>query len=75
MYIVRYECSNQGLCDRSTGTCQCLKEARADGLGNTRVNSYKASSSDGFGGKGHLGDCGHIEQNLGCQYVRNYLLA
>mmetsp|Transcript_33127 Transcript_33127/g.107605 ORF Transcript_33127/g.107605 Transcript_33127/m.107605 type:complete len:695 (-) Transcript_33127:500-2584(-) len=38
------ECSGRGLCDRLSGTCSCF-----DGY----------SSSDGMGGSGSQGDCGH----------------
>lgn len=49
-----YECSRQGLCDRKTGTCQCVQ-----GFSDGQL-TYKVSSGDGVGGAGSRGDCGHI---------------
>ena len=52
----RYECSNQGVCDRSIGICNCFQY---DGL--------VIKSSDGLGSIGLLGDCGYIQKNtLNC---------
>ena len=42
-------CSGQGLCEYSLGTCSCFP-----GFGN----------SNGMGGHGEIGDCGHIEEVL-----------
>ncbi|KAL9189485.1 hypothetical protein ACHAXT_009160 [Thalassiosira profunda] len=42
------ECSNRGLCDQGTGTCQCF---------DTNDDTY--AGSDGYGGPGDRGDCGH----------------
>ena len=39
------ECSNRGLCDYATGTCQC--------------HDFLFVGSDGYGGPGNRGDCGH----------------
>lgn len=51
-----YECSNQGLCDRSLGICQCLQ-----------YDGVVVKSSDGLGGIGRQGDCGYIEAtSLNC---------
>jgi hypothetical protein len=50
-----YECSNNGVCDRSTGKCVCR-----DLFVNGEFD-YRAESSDGFGNLGGKGDCGHID--------------
>jgi len=42
------ECSNRGLCDQDTGTCSCF---------DTNGDVY--AGSDGYGGVGDRGDCGH----------------
>lgn len=42
------ECSNRGLCDQVTGTCNCF---------DTNGDIY--AGSDGYGGVGNRGDCGH----------------
>ncbi len=42
------ECSNRGLCDQGTGTCRCF---------DTNGDAY--AGSDGYGGPGDRGDCGH----------------
>jgi hypothetical protein len=42
------ECSNRGLCDQGTGTCNCF---------DTNGDIY--AGSDGYGGVGNRGDCGH----------------
>jgi hypothetical protein len=43
-------CSNRGLCDHSSGTCTCF---------------HGFASSDGLGGPGNRGDCGHVPQFAG----------
>ena len=42
------ECSNRGICDHDTGSCDCF---------NTNGDEY--AGSDGYGGSGNRGDCGH----------------
>mmetsp|Transcript_26838 Transcript_26838/g.48664 ORF Transcript_26838/g.48664 Transcript_26838/m.48664 type:complete len:569 (+) Transcript_26838:363-2069(+) len=42
------ECSNRGICDQGTGTCQCFD-----------TNGDEYSGSDGYGNSGDRGDCGH----------------
>jgi hypothetical protein len=60
-----YECSNQGECDRTTGTCKCIQieDTKAE---ERHITLNKASSSDGFGNPGFLGDCGYLEHYNGC---------
>ncbi len=50
-----YECSNQGLCNRQNGVCQCVQDAYDNTL------YYRVSSSDGANGQGTRADCGYIE--------------
>ena len=50
------ECSNQGICDRASGTCICTQGfSSADGK-----IVYRALSSDGNGAVGTKGDCGYV---------------
>ncbi|KAL7546384.1 hypothetical protein ACHAWF_009721 [Thalassiosira exigua] len=42
------ECSNRGICDQGTGTCQCFD-----------MNGDAYAGSDGYGNAGDRGDCGH----------------
>lgn len=59
-----HECSNQGTCDRSTGTCKCH-----DLFASGEIQ-YRAISSDGNGNRGSRGDCGFVEvTNAVCQDV------
>jgi hypothetical protein len=60
---ILYECSNQGICDRTTGLCQCFYTSDDEG---TAV--YEAFSSNGKGGKGTRGDCGYIETSVSSCY-------
>lgn len=50
-----FECSNQGLCNRKTGQCECL-----NGYFNNQRN-YFATGSDGEGNPGSRGDCGYLD--------------
>jgi hypothetical protein len=45
-----YECSRNGICQRSTGTCVCAQSG----------DSYRMISSDGAGAVGENGDCGFV---------------
>ena len=49
-----YECSRQGTCDKTTGTCHCIQ-----GFNDGQL-MYQVSSGDGRGNAGSRGDCGHI---------------
>jgi len=61
-----YECSNQGVCDYSTGHCKCLDHSVAGTV------MYRTSSSDGNGGIGTRGDCGRLAQKVTtCSYELN----
>jgi len=63
------ECSSQGECDRTTGVCRCFhKEEDVQGVDAT---IHRTTASDGHGGPGFLGDCGHIVTNMGCAYASN----
>ena len=42
------ECSNRGICDQGTGTCNCFD-----------TNDDEYAGSDGYGNSGKRGDCGH----------------
>eukprot|EP01036_Dinobryon_divergens_P033000 gene33000-42696_t len=58
-----YECSNQGYCNRATGTCDCFM------LTKYRKVQYRAVSSDGKGNKGNRGDCGYILNQVPSCYI------
>ncbi len=58
-----YECSNQGFCNRQNGVCSCVQ----DYYDNTLF--YRASNSDGTGGKGIRPDCGYIDTYPSTCYV------
>lgn len=61
-------CSDRGTCDFSTGTCQCLQL-------HSPPFSYRYQSSDGYGGRGTRGDCGHIaESPRSCPVAYNVFL-
>jgi hypothetical protein len=51
------ECSDKGICDRSTGRCKCFKGF---------------TSSNGKGGGGARGDCGHLNLNQHIEGYPNY---
>lgn len=51
-----YPCSNQGVCDTSSGVCQCLQLMYSNG-----TFAYQAASSDGRGNVGTRGDCGYLQ--------------
>jgi len=60
-----FECSNQGVCDRSTGTCLCRSLENFE-TNNRHVTFAKAASSDpSTGDSGNIGNCGHMEHYLG----------
>jgi len=59
-----YECSNQGVCNRRTGICDCLTNINKDG-----EVQYQAVSSDGKGNPGNRGDCGYLLKPLSSCYV------
>jgi hypothetical protein len=48
-------CSNHGICDRATGSCQCSQQL----IEGTTQYLFRWSSSDGYGNKGTRGDCGY----------------
>lgn len=49
------ECSNQGICDRKTGTCNCTEKWIGGDI------SYRSISSNGAGQVGSKGDCGYLD--------------
>jgi hypothetical protein len=52
---VSYECSNQGICDRTRGICRC-NEYYSNGKFD-----FRGMSSDGYGSAGNRGDCGFLD--------------
>ncbi len=60
-----YECSNQGICDHSTGICSCTK-LQLDGN-----YVYRALSSDGRQSLGSRGDCGYLDPPLTSCVISN----
>jgi hypothetical protein len=61
-----YECSNQGICDRTTGLCLCFNSK--DTKGN---DVYRAVASNGRGSSGTRGDCGFLVTELNSCYDKN----
>ena len=56
------ECSNRGLCDQKTGTCNCFSSGGGDDCvekGLCVFLTNQSTGSDGYGGSGERGDCGH----------------
>lgn len=53
-----YECSNQGICDHKTGSCQCLVHMVNE------TTFYRAVGSNGRGEPGTRGDCGYVITSL-----------
>lgn len=51
-----FECSNQGLCDREIGICQCFQEFDY----STNRFTYRVLSSDGDNKIGPIPDCGFV---------------
>lgn len=47
------ECSNRGICDQGTGTCNCFDDG-----------SDKYAGSDGYGNSGNRGDCGFVVNSV-----------
>jgi hypothetical protein len=60
-----YECSNQGICDHNSGTCNC-NQLQIDGHW-----LYRAVSSDGNQNIGNRGDCGALDPPLSTCFVSN----
>lgn len=61
-------CSDRGFCDFARGTCLCLQR-------HTPPFSYRYLSSDGYGGRGTRGDCGHIgAEATSCPVAYNAIL-
>jgi len=55
------ECSNQGFCDYSTGTCKCLSFFNSNnGLKSFYAVGSSSSGDDINSSPGNRGDCGHI---------------
>ena len=59
-------CSNHGLCDTTTGSCQCQQRL----IEGTSQYLYRYSSSNGYGKKGTRGDCGFAHPFLARDTMR-----